>query len=312
MKTLITGARGFLGKFLCHALNKDEITAVHSENCDLRQANSLNQFNHIQFDQIYHLAAWTEAGDFCLSHPGEQWIINQQINTNMLTWWQKNQPQAKMICMGTSCSYDPHYSLEESNYMKGTPIDSLFSYAMTKRMLLCGLIALNKQYDLEYLYLVPSTLYSSNYHTDGRQMHFIFDLIRKILRGSLYDEPVELWGDGYQKRELIHVEDFINILLQLVQTEKNTILNIGAGEEHSIRDFANIICDYVEYPFGKIHFNESKHVGARSKVLSIEKFKTVLPSYQQVSLTDGIKQTIDWFLENKDTLLPPLIHAETN
>ncbi|MCK4934623.1 MAG: NAD-dependent epimerase/dehydratase family protein [Simkaniaceae bacterium] len=307
MKILITGGRGFLGKFLCQSLSDHELTIVHSKNCDLRQEKALLQFNSIKFDQIYHLAAWTEAGDFCLKHPGEQWIINQKINTHMLSWWQKYQPQAKMICMGTSCGYDPNYPLEESYYLQGTPIKSLFSYAMTKRMLLAGLIALNAQYGLEYLYIIPSTLYGSNYHLDGRQMHFIFDLIRKILKGALYGDPVILWGDGHQKRELVHVKDFIDICLKLNQTEKNIWINIGSGTEHSIRDFAKIICDYIEYPMEKIQFDTSKYVGARSKVLCINQLQKRLPNYLQTPIKEGLSQTIAWFLENEQFLLRKIL-----
>ncbi|MGK7958009.1 MAG: NAD-dependent epimerase/dehydratase family protein, partial [Crocosphaera sp.] len=186
MKILITGASGFLGTNLCSQLETQghDIIKLNSKNCDLTQPDSLLNFNHVNYDQIYHLAAWTQAGDFCLYHPGEQWIINQQMNTHVLTWWQKHQPQAKFICMGTSCAYDPDLPLVEENYLTGMPISSLFTYAMTKRMLYAGLLALNKQYGLKYLCLVPSTLYGTGYHTDGRQMHFIFDLIRKIIRGK--------------------------------------------------------------------------------------------------------------------------------
>ena len=58
-----------------------------------------------KFDQIYHLAAWTQAGDFCLYHAGEQWIINQQINTNVLWFWREHQPQAVLIAMGTGIAW---------------------------------------------------------------------------------------------------------------------------------------------------------------------------------------------------------------
>src|SRR6185436_13243299 len=167
------------------------------------------EFNGESYDRIYHLAAWTQAGDFALKHAAEQWVINQKINTNVLYWWHENQPQAKFVSMGTSCSYDPELPLVEENYMKGEPIESLYTYAMTKRMLYQGQRAMNKQYGHTYLTLVPSTLYGPGYHTDGRQMHFIFDLIRKILRGKIYGEKVVLWGDGHQKRELIFIDDFV-------------------------------------------------------------------------------------------------------
>lgn len=297
MKILVTGARGFLGKFLCEALQKEghSVQQVFSSACDLTKERSLDRYNSFQFDQIYHLAAWTQAGDFCLRHPGEQWIINQKINTNVLSWWHEKQPQAKLIAMGTSCGYDPDYPLQEEHYLKGLPIESLFTYGMTKRMLLTGLMALNKQYGHNYLYLVPSTLYGPDYHTDGRQMHFIFDLIAKILRGKHQGASVSLWGDGYQKRELVHVEDFVTALLYLSKNVANRVINIGSGQEYSIREFAQVICEHVGFPFETINFDLNKYVGARSKVLSIAQLKELHPGYSPRSLHTGLKETIDWF-----------------
>jgi len=309
MKILVTGGTGFLGTTLCAQLEAvgHEITRINSKNCDLTRPDSLHQFNDQTYDQIYHLAAWTQAGDFCLSHPGEQWIINQQMNTHILTWWQQHQSQAKFICMGTSCAYDPLVPLKEENYLLGVPIDSLFTYAMTKRMLYAGLLALTKQYGLKYLCLVPSTLYGPGYHTDGRQMHFIFDLIRKIIRGKLYEEPVILWGDGYQSRELVFVGDFAQIAIQLAQSVDNDLINIGAGEEFTIRHFAELICEEVGYDFEQIQFDTSRYVGAKSKCLEVDKLKTILPDVQLMDLKMGLAKTIAWFWEEQEKLLPAVI-----
>ncbi|MBI1883180.1 MAG: NAD-dependent epimerase/dehydratase family protein [Chlamydiae bacterium] len=298
MKILVTGATGFLGRVLCAGLQREghDLGCLNSKNCDLTQADSLLKFNDQRYDQIYHLAAWTQAGDFCLHHPGEQWIINQQINTNVLSWWQKYQPQAKMMAMGTSCAYDPDLELVEENYLEGKPIESLFTYAMTKRILYVGLEALHQQYGLKYLYLVPSTLYGPGYHTDGRQMHFIFDLIRKIIRGKIYGEEVILWGDGHQRRELVYVEDFVKIMLQLTLPE-NGIINIGAGEEFTIRQFAQMICEKTGYAFEKVQFDTSKYVGAQSKCLAVGKLKTLLPDFKRTLLKVGLDETIGWFLK---------------
>ena len=305
MKILVTGATGFLGAPLSSALARigHELVRLNSRNCDLTNPTSLLHFNDRSYDQIYHLAAWTQAGDFCLSHPGEQWIINQQINTNMLAWWKRHQPQAKFICMGTSCAYAPDYPLTEENYLNGMPIDSLFTYAMTKRMLYVGLLALQKQYDQKYLCLIPSTLYGPEYHTDGRQMHFIFDLIRKIIRGKVYGVPVILWGDGNQARELVFIEDFVSMTLQLASIAENDLINIGAGEEFSIRHFAELICDQVGYDFKKVQFDTSRYVGAKSKCLSINKLKTYLPSARLTSLEIGLSKTIEWFWKEQEKLL---------
>lgn len=305
MHILVTGASGFLGTALCLQLEAQghEVVRLSSRNCDLTEQASLQRFNDRTYDQIYHLAAWTQAGDFCLCHPGEQWIINQQINTNVLVWWQRYQPQAKLIAIGSSCAYDPSLELEEANYLVGRPIESLFTYAMTKRMLYVGLLAFQNQFGLKYLYLVPSTLYGPGYHTDGRQMHFIFDLIRKIMRGKIYGEPVVLWGDGYQRRELVFIEDFIEIMNCLAAVHENDIINIGAGEEFTIRYFAQLICEQVGYDFNDIRFDTSRYVGAQSKCLVTKKLRNVVPDLTATPLEIGLVKTIEWFWKEQESLL---------
>jgi GDP-L-fucose synthase len=300
MKIIVTGSTGFLGKHLCDSLEKHghEVTKLNSKNCDLTKSSSLIKFDDERYDKIYHLAAWTQAGDFCLYHPGEQWIRNQQINTNVLGWWKEHQPKAKMITIGSSCSYDPNLELKEENYLAGTPIDSLFTYAMTKRMLYTGLISLHKQFGLSYLHLVPNTLYGPNYHADDRQKHFIFDLINKILRGKKYGEPVILWGDGNQKRELVYIEDFVKIMLQLDSFCENDIINIGTGQEFTIRHFAKIICEKTDYDFNKIKFDTLRYVGAKSKCLSIKKLKSLIPDLKLTPIDIGLSGTIEWCEKN--------------
>jgi GDP-L-fucose synthase len=298
MKILVTGSSGFLGVHLCQHLEQQghELTRTNSGNCDLTQADSLQQFNGARYDQIYHLATWTQAGDFALRHPGEQWIINQQINTNVLTWWQSRQAQAKLICIGASCAYAPDRELAESNYLIGTPLDSLFTYAMTKRMLYVGLLALQKQFNLRYLCLVPATLYGPSYHTeDGRQRHFIFDLIHKIIRGKLYGDPVVLWGDGFQKRELLFVDDFVSIALRLATERDNELINVGENVEFPIRHFAQLICRKVGYDFEQIHFDTTRYVGATSKCLQTEKLRQIMPGVRFTSLAEGLDLTVDWY-----------------
>lgn len=306
MDILVTGATGFLGTALCDRLEAQghRVARLGSRQADLTQPASLDGYSDTRYDQIFHLAAWTQAGDFCLHHPGEQWTINQQINTNVLAWWQARQPQAKLISMGSSCSYDPRDDLSEENYLTGTPIESLFTYAMTKRMLYVGMQALASQFGRRFLCVVPSTLYGPGYHTDGRQMHFIFDLIRKIMRGRLYDEPVVLWGDGHQRRELIYLDDFVRLTLKLAAERDNDLVNVGAGEEHSIRHFARLICERVGYDIDRIQFDTARYVGARSKCLNIARLKSLVPDLELTPLEQGLDQTIAWFWREQAKLLP--------
>jgi GDP-L-fucose synthase len=300
MNILVTGATGFLGTHLCEHLRRHghTVTGLGSKDCDLTVAGSLSRFDSVAWDQIYHLAAWTQAGDFCLKHPGEQWIKNQQINTNVLDWWHRAQPQAKMIAIGTSCCYEPGTPHVEERFLLGEPTESLYTYGMTKRMLLIGLKALQKQFGLRYLFVVPSTLYGADYHLDGRQMHFIFDLLRKIVNGKRYSDAVELWGDGNQQRELIHVRSFVEAMCELAVSIDNEIFNIGGGVEYPIRWYAEQLSRLVGYDSTSIRYDTSKYVGATSKVLRIEKIQRALPSWKPVALELGLNEIVEWYQAN--------------
>jgi GDP-L-fucose synthase len=121
-------------------------------------------------------------------------------------------------------------------------------------------------------------------------------LIRKIVRGRELGEPVVLWGDGYQKRELVYVDDFVDTAIAIAGRESNDIINVGAGEEHTIRRFAELICGMVGYPSEKIEYDTSRYVGAKSKCLSVEKLRALLPAYANTPLEVGLQRTIDWFI----------------
>ena len=132
-KVLVTGATGFLGGHLVPKLEElgYDVTCCNSKRHNLLNYDGLlgpwcfGGLSGVKFDYIFHLAAFTKAGDWCKYNSAEQWITNQLINTNILRYWKEVQPDAKMICMGTSCSYDPNLPLEEQYYEEGIPEEDL-------------------------------------------------------------------------------------------------------------------------------------------------------------------------------------------
>jgi len=298
LNILITGGTGFLGRHLVQRLREDTtntITIANTSSCNLLDKENLLSLGDRQFDVIYHLAAWTKAGDFCLRYPGDQWIHNQLINTNVLWYWAKYQPKATFVTMGTSCAYpDGYQDLVETDYMLGEPSLDLYTYAMTKRMLLQGLRSLNKQYGLQYQYLVPSTLYGPKFEKSDN--HFIFDLITKIYNGRFHNQPVVLWGDGNQIRELIYVEDAIDLICEFTHRNLNQIINLGTGDGYSIRQYAETISDIFEYDADKIHYDtNAAYIGVGRRVLDSTSLKSQSKNYEFTPLAKGLRKTIEYF-----------------
>jgi len=293
-KVLITGVSGFLGRHFLKSIEqlKWNVSISNTKIANLMDDKNLHIYNDTKFDYIFHLAAHTKAGDYCLYHKGEQFEINQRINSNILKYWNDHQPQAKMIAMGTSCSYAPDMLMAEENYLKGQPDEGLYTYAMTKRMLLVGLKSYAEQYGLKYMYYIPSTLYGPLFELDDS--HFIFDLIKKIYKGKHQDAPVELWGDGFQRRELIYVQDAVDIILKTLHLD-NKILNLGTGQEHTIREFARKVCSVIGYNPEKIHYDTSKYVGVKSKKTDVSNFKKEIRNFTFTELDQGLEKTISYY-----------------
>jgi len=232
----------------------------------------------------------------------DQFINNQEINTNVVKWWSQNlNKNSKIITIGTSCCYDERCGFKEENYLNEKPHDSLASYAMTKKMLLQGVISCQIQKNLKWNCFIPSTLYGTNYKLSDKTAHFIFDLVKKILRGKFYGEKIELWGDGNQTREIIHVKDFIENMVKISEKESYILLNIGGGNQYSIKYFAKLICKICNFDFKKIIFDKTKYVGAESKKLSVDKIIKMYPNYKHnlISIEKGIFEMVKWHIKNK-------------
>ena len=298
MNILVTGGTGFLGRHLVarlHQVSSNIVTVANTSHCNLLERDNLLRLADKPFDVIYHLAAWTKAGDFCLRYPGDQWIHNQLINTNMLWYWSRYQPRATFVTMGTSCAYpDGYQNLVESDYMIGEPSADLYTYAMTKRMLLQGLRSLHQQYGLNYQYLIPSTLYGTKFEKSDN--HFIFDLITKIYNGRVHDQPVVLWGDGSQIRELIYVEDAVDLICDFTKKNLNQVLNLGTGLGYSIRQYAETISAIFDYDSRKIQYDiNAAYIGVGRRVLDSTKLQNQSDNYKFTPLDKGLRETIEYF-----------------
>lgn len=283
-KILITGATGFVGRHLIPALKKLNHEVIETNSKTYQDI----WFIKDKLDYIIHLAVKTEAGGYCQKHPGEQYLINSSINTDILYYWQQYQPQAKIITFGSSCGYNDNVVKFEENYLVGEPESGYEVYGTIKRNLLVGLKALNQEYGMDYSYLIPTVFYGPQYDLDDK--HFIFDLIRKIVNAKNEGDKVILWGNGDQTRELIYIDDAINLIIESLTWDRK-IINLSSGKVHSIKEYAQTICDIIGYDYNLIEWDLHAFVGSRHKNL----INNHLKDYKFTSLKDGLEETIKYY-----------------
>ncbi len=286
MKVLITGATGFVGRHLVKRLKDEniEVTEINSLNFDSMWSLEKNSYEY-----IIHLAVKTAAGGYCQNHPGEQWIVNSSINTDMLAYWQQFQQRATLITFGSSCGYNNDVKKTEKNYMLGEPETGYEVYGNIKRNLLVGLKALRKEFNMDSRYLIPSVFYGPEYDLDDK--HFIFDLIRKIVNAKNGGDEVVLWGDGTQTRELIFIDDAVDIILQSMSPVAPKMFNLSSGKSYTLKTYAKTICDIVGYDYNLIKWDTKAFVGSKNKKL----VNTHLKGYKFTSLKKGLKKTIKYY-----------------
>jgi GDP-L-fucose synthase len=306
-KFLVTGGTGFFGKnFKTYVEQRGGIVTTIGSAYDLsddQQADYL--FKNIltdKFDYIIHGAALQAAGDWPLHHKAEQYDINLKIHSNTFKMWHKYQPQAKMVGIGSSCSYPKTKEvLAESDYWDGAMHESVDIYGFTKKAVSVGIEAYKDQYKLRGTTVIFATLYGPHDHFDPDKSHVVSALVKKFV-DAVDDNKmeVEVWGDGTQTRELIYVDDQIKALLSVLDYN-GSLINIGTGKSITIRELAETIKEQSGF-VGNIFYNTNRFVGIKHKVLDITLAKDKFgwtSNIQPDTLKNNLKKTIDWYKQNK-------------
>ena len=159
--------------------------------------------------------------------------------------------------------------------------------------------AYRKQYGFNAISIMPTNLYGPGDNFHPKNSHVLPALIRRFHEAKIRgDAIVTVWGTGKPRRELLHVDDLANATLFLmVHYDSEEIINVGIGQDITIRELAEIVRDTVEYP-GEIRFDTSKPDGTPQKLLDISRLNA-LGWKANISLQEGIKSTYHWFLENQ-------------
>jgi len=277
-KVFIAGHNGMLGSSIFRTLKKrgyKKIITVDKKKLDLRNQIAVKKFIKINKPDAVIIAAAKVGGIKAnIKYPANFISDNLQIQTNLISSSHINNVK-KLILFGSSCIYPKHLKkpIKESQIMTGLLEETNESYAVAKIAGIKMIESFNKQYNTNYICLMPCNLFGPNDNYDSQNSHFLPALIKKIYLASKAkkkDKVVKLWGTGKPLREVLYVDEVANACeFFLRKKTKKSLINIGSNVEMSIKNYANLIKKKID-PRVLIKFDNDKNLdGVMRKKLNL-------------------------------------------
>ena len=298
---VVTGGAGFLGTFVVKKLRESgcqDVIIPRSKEYDLRDREAITRlYKEARPHIVIHLAAVVGGIEANRANPGRFFYDNAIMGIELMEYARQFHVE-KFVAIGTICAY-PKFTpipFKEEDLWKGYPEETNAPYGMAKKMMLVQAQAYRAQYGFNAIYLLPVNLYGPGDNFDLETSHVIPALIRKCVEAKENGWPeIVLWGDGSPTREFLYVEDAAEgILLATEHYDGEQPVNLGTGEEISIRDLARMITAEVGYS-GKIIWDTTKPNGQPRRCLDVSRAKQLFGFQAKCHLGDGIPKTVAWF-----------------
>ena len=312
VKIFITGHQGMVGSAILNEFKKDQtykiITAPRT--LDLRKQKKVEIFFKKESPNMVINAAAVVGGVYANNTYPTRFIYdNIMIQSNIIKCCFENKVQ-KLIFLGSSCVYPVKNTAVLEDDLLTTKLEETNKwYAIAKISGIRMCQAYNREYNTNYLSIMPTNLYGPNDKYSGIDAHVIPALIEKFNNAKIKKKKiVEIWGDGKAKREFLFVNDLAKIVKMLLKvskkkiskiTQDNLLLNIGSGKEISIKSLSYKISKITGFK-GKLIFNKSKLVGKKRNFLNSNKIKKIFPNLQFTDLELGLKKTFKEYLVDRN------------
>src|SRR5438034_5802809 len=302
-KIYVAGHSGLVGGALVRLLKargfNNLITRSRAE-VDLRDERAVRNFFAEERPDLAVLAAAKVGGIKAnIDAPVEFLIENLQIQNNVIHAAHEAGAR-KLLFLGSSCIY-PKFApqpISESALLSGPlePTNEAYAIAKIAGIKLCQ--AFSREYGANFISVMPANLYGPNDNFDLLTSHVLAALLRKAHEAKMAGaRELMVWGSGKPRREFLHVDDLASACLFLLENyDSPEIINVGCGEDISIRELAELICDLVGFD-GELAWDTSKPDGTPRKLLDVTKLRA-LGWKPAITLRQGIAQTYDWFRAN--------------
>lgn len=308
MKVLLTGGTGFLGKNIVDYFHAHGVTTVPmgSDIFDLRSSNACKKaLCQYEPDVVVHAAGSVGGILANKENPGRFMYDNLAMGMNIIEqgrlYRDRYKNDFKIIMLGTVCAY-PKFTptpFSEDSLWDGYPEETNAPYGIAKKALMKLGETYHEQYGMNIVNLIPVNMYGPHDHFNLTSSHVIPALILKFVNAIKNgEEEVTLWGTGEASREFLYAADCAAAIKKAIDTPIGPEpINIGTGKEITIHDLAVEIANQLGYE-GFITFDTSKPDGQPRRCLDTSKAKELLDFTASVDLREGLKLTIEWFLNN--------------
>jgi GDP-L-fucose synthase len=312
-KILVAGANGMVGSAIVRNLKKKghQVIIKGTRNTvDFTDQEATDRFFQLTKPEYVFVAAAKVGGIMANNNYKADFLTeNLRIQTNIIDsanrWGVK-----KLLFLGSSCIYPkyPNIPVTEDQLLSGPLEESNNAYAIAKIAGIMMCQAYRQQHGFNAISLMPTNLYGPNDNFDLESSHVFPAMIAKFHNatqagyiidygGPWYGPAVQLWGDGSAMREFLHVDDLAEACYVCMKNYNDSeIINIGTGEDVTIKQLAETIARVVDYP-GEIEWDTSKPNGTPRKVLNVDKIKS-LGWEPKIDLCEGIELTYQWYKNN--------------
>lgn len=307
-RVVVTGGAGFLGSFVVDQLRAKgcrQLVVPRSREYDLVEMDAVKQlYRDTKPDVVIHLAARVGGIGANQANPGRFFYDNLMMGTQLIEVG-RQQGLKKFVATGTICAY-PKFApipFKEDDIWNGYPEETNAPYGLAKKMMLAQSQAYRDQYGFNSIVLFPVNLYGPRDNFDLQTSHVIPALIRKCVSAKEEGRStITLWGDGSPTREFLYVEDAAEgILLAAEHYDGQLPVNLGTGEEISIRDLAKLIAAEVGFT-GQIQWDATKPNGQPRRCLDVSRAKQLFGFQAKHSLSEGLKKTVQWFQAHSQSI----------
>jgi GDP-L-fucose synthase len=302
-KIFVAGYRGLVGSALMRRLEREgfhNLPKRDRSQLDLGDERTVQSFFAKERPAIVILAAAKVGGikannDF----PVEFLLDNLRIQNNIIHSAYEIGVR-KLLFLGSSCIYPKlaPQPIPETALLGGPlePTNEAYAIAKIAGIKLCQAYA--REYGANFISAMPTNLYGPNDNFDLETSHVLAALLRKAHEAKTRKaRELAVWGSGTPHREFLHVDDLASACLFLLEKyDSPEIINVGCGEDISIRELAELICDIVGFE-GQLAWDDTKPDGTPRKLLDVTKLQN-LGWRPTIPLRDGIAQTYEWFLKN--------------